>query len=152
METMLCDRLGRSEVSINNTFIRNFHGQFFCSFWCIHGNFPEAISLLLAGNMLNLDSFGCTVLTGSWLRDEGGGEWNEKEGRTGIKVVLALSTSPLFLLWSHSPACLHLNDVARIWMRLPKDPDGWWKCSFYLTVDTFDRRNSLLRKLYNLKD
>ena len=31
---------------INHTFqFRNCHGKFFCSFWCVHGNNPRAVSV-----------------------------------------------------------------------------------------------------------
>ena len=43
---LLCDWPSHLGEQINSTFqFRNCHGKFFCSFWCIHGNNPRAVSV-----------------------------------------------------------------------------------------------------------
>ena len=43
---LLYDWSSRLREQINRTFqFRNCHGKFFCSFWCIHGNNPRAVSV-----------------------------------------------------------------------------------------------------------
>ena len=43
---LLCDWPSHLGEQINRTFqFRNYHGKFFCSFWCIHGNNSRAVSV-----------------------------------------------------------------------------------------------------------
>ena len=43
---LLYDWPSHLREQINRTFqFRNCHGKFFCSFWCIHGNNPRAVSV-----------------------------------------------------------------------------------------------------------
>ena len=43
---LLYDWSSHLREQINRTFqFRNCHGKFFCSFWCIHGNNPRAVSV-----------------------------------------------------------------------------------------------------------
>ena len=43
---LLYDWPSHLREQINRTFqFRNCHGKFFCSFWCIHGNNPGAVSV-----------------------------------------------------------------------------------------------------------